>query len=85
MDFDKFSLPGFSGYFAFISMRKEAIDKIQTDSRSRNDTLSSDKIFLFRKLIMKIAMKYFRQYYENRNDISRHYYENRNDISQALL
>ena len=69
MDFDKFSLPGFSGYFAFISIRKETIDKIQTDSRSRNDALSSDKNFLFRKLI-KIAMKYPRQYYENWNEIS---------------
>ena len=39
--------PAFCEYFAIISIRKEAINKIQIDSRSRNDALSSDKNFLF--------------------------------------
>ena len=39
-------------YFAFISIRKEAINKIQIDSRSKNEALSSDKNFLFRKLTL---------------------------------
>ena len=47
----QFSLPAFFEYFAFISIRKAAIDKIQIDLRSRNDAPSSDKNFLFRKLI----------------------------------
>ena len=38
----------FLKYSAFISIRKEAINKIQTHSRSRTDAPSSDKIFLFR-------------------------------------
>ena len=46
-----FSSPAFFGYFAFISITKEAIKIIQMDSRSRNDALSSGKNFLFRKLI----------------------------------
>ena len=46
----KFFIAGFK-YFAFISIRKEAIDNIKIDLRSRNDALSSDRIFLFRKLV----------------------------------
>ena len=44
--------PAFGEYFAFISINKEAMNKIQIDSRSKNDALSSDKIFLFRKLTL---------------------------------
>ena len=40
------------GFLAFISIKKEAINKIQIDSRSRNDASSSGKNLLFRKLIM---------------------------------
>jgi hypothetical protein len=47
----QFSLSAFFEYFAFISITNEAIDKIQIDLRSRNDAPSSDKNFLFRKLI----------------------------------
>ena len=47
----QFSSPAFFEYFAFISIRKAAIDKIQIDLRSRNDAPSSDKNFLFSKLI----------------------------------
>ena len=47
----QFSSPGFFEYFAFILVRKEAINKIQIDSRSRNDAPSSGKNFLFRKLV----------------------------------
>ena len=36
----------FGKYFAFISLMKEAINKIQTHLRSRIDAPSSDKIFL---------------------------------------
>ena len=43
-------LPAFCEYFAFISIRKEAIDKIQVDTGSRNDAPLSAKNFLFRKL-----------------------------------
>jgi hypothetical protein len=47
----KIFIAGFFQYFAFISIRKEAIKIIQMDSRSRNDAPSSGKNFLFRKLI----------------------------------
>ena len=36
----------FSKYFAFISLRKEAINKIQTHLQSRINAPSSDKILL---------------------------------------
>jgi hypothetical protein len=45
--FDKF----YRWLSAFISIRKEVIKKIQMDSRSKNDAPSSDKKFLFKKLI----------------------------------
>ena len=41
----KFFIAGFK-YFAFISIRKEAINKIKIGLRSRNDALSSNKNFL---------------------------------------
>ena len=44
------SLPAFCEYFASISIRKDAVDKIQIDTGSRNDAPSSPKNFLFRKL-----------------------------------
>ena len=43
-------LSAFSEYFAFISIRKKAIDKIQVDTGSRNDAPLSARNFLFRKL-----------------------------------
>ena len=43
----KFFIAGFLQIFAFISIRKEAIDNIKIDLRSRNDALSSDKNFPF--------------------------------------
>ena len=43
-------LPAFWEYFAFISKKKEAIDKIRIDTGSRNVAPSSAKNFLFRKL-----------------------------------
>ena len=79
MDFDKFSLLAFCGYFAFISIRKEAIKIIQMYSKSRNDALSSDKNFPFRKLITccgyfafisikKVAIKITQTDSKSRND-----------------
>ena len=38
-------------FLAFITIKKEAINKIQIDLKSRNNALSSDKNFLFRELI----------------------------------
>jgi len=67
----QFLSPGFGEYFAFISISKEDINKIQIDSRSRNNALSSDKNFLFRKLM---------NYLSDRND-----FENRNEIAQVIL
>ena len=51
LDFANLLSLAFFKYFAFISIRKEAIDNIKIDLRSRNDALSSDKHFLFRKLV----------------------------------
>ena len=39
----------------------------------------------YRGKIMKIAMKYFRDNYENHNDISSDNYENHNEISLGEL
>ena len=47
LDFANFLLLAFFKYFAFISIRKEAINNIKIDLRSRNDALSSDKHFPF--------------------------------------
>ena len=40
-------IAGFLQIFCIISIRKEAIDNIKIDLRSRNDALSSDRHFPF--------------------------------------